>query len=401
MVSVCAPVAARSATRSPGLAPRFFHFGKQHGRDGGHVGSLGAGNAGDQIHRADQHVMQSAAHMAEQAGEEGDHRARHAGHLDQEAEKHEQRHREQDDMAHAFIHAADQHHLRSMGCQHQIAEDRQAERERDRHAGEHAACDDADEEDHEVQIAEWTQHWLGEPERRGNAADDGQREDDLFLIGYAGETQQREQHHESDPDGQRGRAPRIGDLQRGRGDVAFLIGILIGRPRDHQQERQCRAQADELKKGACGGFAFGDHRCHPHVFGAAKRDRRAEHRQPQEKDGRQFVRPDQRPAKSITRHHANEEQHHFSCDEYRRRNFDRMAENRFDAPQQRIPGWRNDFPARRDIGRLRQRHVRHVRSACRCCFPEWPTLRRRICPSTRNRSRPSAACRGTAPDPAC
>ena len=70
-----------------------LHLGKQHRRDRRHVGGLGAGDAGHQIHRAEQHVGEPAAHMAEQLGEEIDHRARHAGHLDQEAEEHEQRHR--------------------------------------------------------------------------------------------------------------------------------------------------------------------------------------------------------------------------------------------------------------------------------------------------------------------
>ena len=42
------------------------HFGEQHRRDGGHVGGFRAGNAGDQIHRAQQHVGQAAPDMADQ-----------------------------------------------------------------------------------------------------------------------------------------------------------------------------------------------------------------------------------------------------------------------------------------------------------------------------------------------
>ena len=55
--------------------------------------------------------METAAYMAEQAGEKADHGTRHAGHLDQEAEEHEQRHREQDEVAHALVHAPDHDHL--------------------------------------------------------------------------------------------------------------------------------------------------------------------------------------------------------------------------------------------------------------------------------------------------
>ena len=52
------------------LGAALLHLGKQHRRDRGHVGGLRAGDAGDEIHRADQHVRQPAAHMAEQAGQE-------------------------------------------------------------------------------------------------------------------------------------------------------------------------------------------------------------------------------------------------------------------------------------------------------------------------------------------
>ena len=93
MVSVCAPVAESSATRSPGLAPRCFISGKQHGCDRGHVGGLGARDAGDEIHGANEDVVQAAAHMAEQGGEKTHHGAGHAGHLDQQAKEDEQRHR--------------------------------------------------------------------------------------------------------------------------------------------------------------------------------------------------------------------------------------------------------------------------------------------------------------------
>ena len=79
--------------------------------------------------------MQAAADMAEQAGQKRHHGARHAGHLDQQAEEHEQRHRQQDQMAHALVHAADQHHQRRPRRQREIAEDRQPKAEGDRHAG--------------------------------------------------------------------------------------------------------------------------------------------------------------------------------------------------------------------------------------------------------------------------
>ncbi len=67
-----------------GLGAARLHFRKQHRRHRRHIGGLRARNARNQIHRADQHVMQSAADMAEQAGQKRHHGARHAGHLDQQ-----------------------------------------------------------------------------------------------------------------------------------------------------------------------------------------------------------------------------------------------------------------------------------------------------------------------------
>ena len=159
-------------------APR-LHFRKQHRRHGRHVGGLGARNARDQIHRADQDVMQPAADMAEQARQERHHGARHAGHLDQEAQEHEQRHRQQDQVAHALIHAADQHHQRRIRGQRQIAVGRKPKPERNGNAGEHAEAGHADKEDDQVEIAERLQRAFQQPEYRDDQRDrqDGAKDD--------------------------------------------------------------------------------------------------------------------------------------------------------------------------------------------------------------------------------
>ena len=85
------PPAARPDRR--GCAPRSLHFRKQHRRDRRHVGRLRAGNAGHQIHRAEQHIVTGRRAHGRSGWPESHHRARHAGHLDQQAEEHEQRHR--------------------------------------------------------------------------------------------------------------------------------------------------------------------------------------------------------------------------------------------------------------------------------------------------------------------
>ena len=72
-VSVCAPVAASSAVIARAVVAELLHLGKERRRDGGHVGGLRTGDAGDEIHRNDQHVVQPAANVAEEVGEERDH----------------------------------------------------------------------------------------------------------------------------------------------------------------------------------------------------------------------------------------------------------------------------------------------------------------------------------------
>ena len=354
MVSVCAPVAASRATRSPGLAPRCLHFRKQHRRDRGHVGGLGARNARHQIHRADQHIMQAAADMAEQARQERHHGARHAGHLDQQAEEHEQRHRQQDEVAHALVHAADQHHQRRVRRQRQIAVGRKPKPERDRHAGEHAKAGDADEEDDQVEIAERLQRALQQPEHRDHSRDRQDAAEHGADIAGTRQPQERKQPHQADADRQRRRAPAIGDLQRRRGDKAFLVGVFVGRPDDHQQERQRGAGRDQIEIGAHRGPGAGDDGGHPHVLGAAERHRRTQHGEPQEQDRGQFVRPDQRTVQPVARHHASEQDDDLGEDEQRRRNLDQRAKEDIQSKPKAIGGEGAEPPRR-----SRFRSVRH------------------------------------------
>src|SRR5215472_14076347 len=68
IVSVCAPVADNSATRSPGLAPRCLISGNSTGATAAISAAFRAGNSGHQIHAADENEMQPAADMTNQIG---------------------------------------------------------------------------------------------------------------------------------------------------------------------------------------------------------------------------------------------------------------------------------------------------------------------------------------------
>ncbi len=55
-----------------------------------------------------------------------------------------------------------------------------------------------------------------------------------------------------------------------------------------------------------------DERRHPHVLAAPEGDARAEHREPHKQDGRQFVRPAERPVEHVAGQHAGSAQDDFN-----------------------------------------------------------------------------------------
>jgi len=222
--------------------------------------------------RADQHVVKTAAHMAEQAGQERHHRARHAGHLDQQSQEDEQRHGQQDQVAHALVHAADQHHQRRPRGQRQISEDRKPERKGNRHAREYAKADHADEENDQVEVAERTQPGRCQPEQRNQQRDRKRGSQHYGDIADAQQPQHGKDRHQADADRQRCRTPGVGDLQRGRCDEAFLVGILVAWQEDQEQEGQRSAGRHDVEIGAQGGFSAGDGGGHAHMFRAVERD---------------------------------------------------------------------------------------------------------------------------------
>ena len=264
--------------------------------------------------------------MAEQTGEEGDHRPGHAGHLDQQAEEHEQRHRQQDQVRHALVDAPDDDHQRRAGGQRQIAEDAQAEGEGDRDAGEDAAGRDADEEDQQVRPAQVFEQRGGEPEGADDGDDDGRGRDQFPAAACLRQAQRRERRHQPDARGQRGGAPGIGDLQGRRGDRPFLQGIFPGRPGNHHQEGQAGAGGHGFQQGPLLAPGTGQERRHAHVLAAAQGHRRAEHGQPEEQDGGQLVRPDQRAVQDETCDHAREQHGDVGQHQECRRHFHQQAE---------------------------------------------------------------------------
>ena len=315
-------------------------------------------------------------------------------------QEHEQRHRQQNEVAHALVHAADQHHQRRVRGQRQIAVGRQPEPEGDRHAGEDAEACDADKEDDQVDIAERTQPRLRQPEHRNHGRDRQHRGQHGPAIACPHQPQQRKQRHQANTDRQRRRPPDVGDFQRRRGDEAFFVGVFAGRPGDQQQERQRGCGCDQIEISPHRRLGAGDDRRHPHVLGTAECHRRAQHGQPQEQDRRQFVRPDQRPVQRVARHHAGEQDDDFGDHQERCRDLDQRSQPGFKRSRERAAARGHRLAGRRH-GAFGLSHHHPLRrlltTACRRTSPAAPRPARRICPSTRNRTRPSEVFRGTAP----
>jgi len=113
--------------------------------------------------------------MANEIGQEANQGAGHAGHFDEKAEEHEQRNGEQNQVAHAFVHAADQHRQWGVGRQGEIAKNCKPEGECDRYAGEHRRRDHTDKENQQVEIAQAMKQRGAQPEQRDHDGDNADR----------------------------------------------------------------------------------------------------------------------------------------------------------------------------------------------------------------------------------
>ena len=99
-------------------------------------------------------------------------------------------------MAHALVHAADQHHQRRAGGQRQIAVGREPKPERDRHAGKDAEAGNADKEDNQIEIAERLQRALEHPEDRDDERDRQDRGHHGPEIARPRQPQESKQRHQ-------------------------------------------------------------------------------------------------------------------------------------------------------------------------------------------------------------
>ena len=110
--------------------------------------------------------------MPQQAGQKGNHGARHASHLNQQTQKYEQWHGQQNKVRHAFIHPAHDCWQGRSGCQRQIAEGSQAESKRNRNTGKDTATGHPNKENQQIQSTQIFKQRRSKPEGNTDASHD-------------------------------------------------------------------------------------------------------------------------------------------------------------------------------------------------------------------------------------
>ncbi len=263
------------------VAAALLHLGKQDRRDGGHVGGFRTGDAGHQIHGAQQDVVQAAAHVAQQRGQEADHRGRHARHFDQRAKEDEQGHGQKDQRTHPLVHPTGHDQHRHVRHRQQIGGRRQGEGEGDGHAQDHAAQQNDDEEQDQADVTQADQQGRQRPQAQGGDRQYSARDADGFQR-MPRQLRQGHDQHQADADRQGGGAHAQRPVQRRRRDHRFFVGVE-DRVRQHQRQNERRPHDGQgLQDGSHLGRRAGHDGRQPHVLAALQGQHRPQHPHPDE-----------------------------------------------------------------------------------------------------------------------
>ncbi len=218
--------------------------------------------------------------MANQACQKIHHGTRHAGYLDKQPEKDKQRHRQQNDVAHPLVHARDDDGQGRARRQRQECECANAEREYNRHAGQHRATDEEHEEDDQLVIAHRHEQWLGKPQGEPDRSHKRKSQCHIAQGMPHAHPQEPEHKHQPEPDGERRRPPDILDFQRRRNDQQFIVRVFDGWIKNQSQKRDASGQRQGLQDSPHPWLRARNQRRHAHVFGALVGEYGPEHRQP-------------------------------------------------------------------------------------------------------------------------
>ena len=146
-------------------------------------------------------------------------------------------------------------------------------------------------------------------------ADHGERASDQAPASRFQQPHQRDEQHERAADRQRSGAPCVGDLQRRRGDHHLVVRELVRRIDDEHEKDERRGDGQNIEERAHRWRHHAHHGGHAHVLAAAQRHHRTQHRQPQEQDRGQLVRPEDRLVEDIAGDHAGQQDDDLGHDE--------------------------------------------------------------------------------------
>ena len=242
--------------------------------------------------------------MAQQRGQKLHHGFGQTGDRDERAQEHKQGHREQDQVGHAFIDAADHDGEWCAGGKLQIGQGAQPEGKRDGQTHDHAHAHHQHEKQQQIAMAKVHQERAGPVKRSAQHQQAAQRPSQVGTPRSPRQLQQRLQQHEPQTHHHRRHAQRIRDFQGGCQDDPLLVHVLDGWPQQSRTKQDREAGHQTLDFAALRLRQLGDKHGQAHVLAVLHGDHRTEHGQPQEQHRREFVRPGERGLQHIAVNHA-------------------------------------------------------------------------------------------------
>jgi hypothetical protein len=115
--------------------------------------------------------------------------------------------------------------------------------------------------------------------------------------------------------------------------MCWKFHIVERRQHDRNDEHEHHGHGESLDPPAQRRRRERYQKAEPHVLGAPQRNDGAEHRQPQEQDGGELIRPGQRPIEDVTRDHARQQHQNLDRDQDGGRDFGDAGEQPVEAAE--------------------------------------------------------------------
>ena len=211
---------------------------------------------------------------------------------------------------HALVHAAGHDLERGVGRGDQVGRGGEREGEGDGDAGQDAGAEQDDEEDDEVPVAEAGQDRSAEVDGGSNGGQ-GQGDGQDVAKAKLQQIEDGQDDHQAEAGGDSGGAQAIGPGEGGRGDEGLVVHVVeCGADQDQQQD-----EGREGGQHGGGGLEPGREATRdggkPHVGAGMQCQDGAEHGEPEEDHGGEFIAPDERLVEHEAEDDAGQEEQDF------------------------------------------------------------------------------------------